>query len=48
MESVGSWLNQWRAAVVGSEKLVVVEARDSSGTQTKRNVSHWKLLSSNG
>jgi hypothetical protein len=36
-----------RIAVVRSEKLVA-EARDSSGTQKKRNVHHWKMLPSNG
>jgi hypothetical protein len=33
--------------VVRSEKLVA-EARDSSGTQRKENLRHWKLLPSKG
>jgi hypothetical protein len=37
--------SQLRAAVVRSEKLVS-EAGDSSGTQRKGNVCHWKPLPS--
>jgi hypothetical protein len=36
-----------RVAVVRSENLVV-EARDISGTERKRNVCHWQPLPSNG
>jgi hypothetical protein len=36
-----------RVVVVRSEKLIA-EAGDSSGTQRKRNVHHWKPLPSDG
>jgi hypothetical protein len=43
----GLYNEEMRVAVVRSEMLVA-EARDSLGTQRKKNVHHWKPLSSNG
>jgi hypothetical protein len=41
------WLSQLRAAVLRIEKLVA-EVKESSSTQRKGNVRHWKPLPSNG
>jgi hypothetical protein len=40
--------SSWLVSDWVSRKFAVAEAEDSSGTQSKGNVRHWKPLPSNG